>query len=145
MQWQKIFFPVAGALLVVLAFDAAGWRGVFLVASAFITWLLWQLSRFLGVLRRAARHPVGQVASVQAIHARLKAGLPLLNVLAMTQSLGKLESEEKAQPEIYSWVDDTLASLRCTFVDGKLARWSKEQPEELAAASAPAAALDANP
>jgi hypothetical protein len=143
MQWQKIFFPIAGVLLVVLAFDAAGWRGVFLVASAFVTWLLWQFSRFLGVLRRAARHPVGQVASVAAVHARLKAGLPLLNVLGMTQSLGKLESEEKAQPEIYSWVDDTLASLRCTFVDGKLARWSKEAAPE--AATAPAAALDANP
>lgn len=126
MFWQKILVPLAGIVLVIAAYEAFEWRGVALAASALVTWVLWQLSRFMKVMRTAAKRPLGHVASATALQARLKPGMPLLDVIAMTGALGKPLSPEGQQPEVFAWSDDGETELRCTFQDGRLLRWTRE-------------------
>jgi hypothetical protein len=126
-SWQKFVAPLAGAVLVVAAYQLYEWRGVALAATAMVTWLLWQFSRFLQIMRRAAKRPLGHVASATALQAKLKPGMPLLNVIAMAQSLGRALTPAGQQPEVFAWSDDDgQTELRCTFQDGRLLRWARE-------------------
>ena len=137
MQLKKILVPVGGVLLLVAAYRAYGWPGVALVAGGLVMWLLLHFNRMLHVLKRAARSPVGYVGSAVMLQARLKPGLPLLHVVALTRSLGEQLSAPEAQPEQYRWTDPSEASVTCEFVQGKLVRWDFRRP---AAADAPAGA-----
>lgn len=110
-------------LLGVLAHRAYGWAGVALVFAAVVMWALLHMSRMLLVLRRTAQRPVGTVASAVMVHARLARGMPLLQVLALTRALGQRVDGQVDDQEQYQWVDGSGATVRCTFVRGKLANW----------------------
>lgn len=128
MQVQKILWPVLGAALVAGGWFSWGWPGVALAAGGVVMWALLQFSRMLRVLQQAAHLPVGHVASAVMLHARLKAGLTLLQVVAMTRALGEQLSAPQAQPEIYRWTDSGGVRVACTFGDGKLLVWVLERP-----------------
>ncbi len=130
MNFQKIFIPVAGVAAVVLAYNLYGWAGVAAVATGLVMWMLLHFTRMMTVLKRAANRPIGYVASAVMLNARLKPGMTLLHVIAMTRALGQLQSEKNAQPEVFRWTDGTDSHVTCTFVGGKLAHHELFRPTE---------------
>jgi hypothetical protein len=130
MNFQKIWVPVAGVATVVLAYVYSGWPGVALVGGALVMWLLLHFNRMMQVLKRAANRPIGYVGSAVMLNAKLRAGVTLLHVVAMTRSLGELQSQSDTQPEIFSWTDGSQSVVRCEFWGGKLKSWTLERPQQ---------------
>ena len=93
-------------------------------------WILLHFTRILTVLKRAADRPVGTVASAVMLNAKLQKGVNLMHVIAMTRSLGQLQSDKDAQPEVFRWSDSGASHVTCTFVAGKLTEWVLERPTE---------------
>jgi hypothetical protein len=135
MKLQTPLIWAVGAVLVAVAFQRMGWAGVALVVGGIVFWMLLHFSRMMTVLKRAANAPKGYVASAVMLNAKLKPGVTLLHVTAMTKSLGLLQSTpddladiardaqqiaQSAQPEIYRWTDTSGSHVTATFVGGKL-------------------------
>jgi hypothetical protein len=129
MKLQTPFFWAIGALLVAVAYNKYGWPGVALVVGGIVFWMLLHFSRMMAVLKRAASAPKGYVASAVMLNAKLKLGVTLLHVTAMTKSLGLLQSTVDAQPEIYRWTDTSGSHVTCTFAGGKLTHYVLWRPE----------------
>jgi hypothetical protein len=143
MKLQTPFVWAVGALLIAVAYTKFGWAGVALVAGGIVFWMLLHFTRMMTVLRRAASAPVGYVASAVMLNAKLKTGVNLMHVTAMTKSLGALQTEKDAQPEIYRWTDTGGSHVTGTFVEGKLAEFVLWRPEQ--SADAPTAPPAASP
>ncbi len=119
--------------MVAVAYTQFSWAGVALVVTGIVFWMLLHFSRMMMVLRRAANAPVGYVASAVMLNAKLKTGVNLMHVTAMTKSLGALQTEKDAQPEVYRWTDTGGSHVTGTFVGGKLTEyvlWRPEQPAD---------------
>ena len=129
MNFQKIIVPIVGVAVVVLAYRFYGWAGVAAAATGLVMWLLLHFSRMMQVLKRATNRPIGYVDSAVMLNAKLKPGMTLMHVVAMTKSLGALQGEKDAQPEVFRWTDGTLSHISCTFVGGKLAHHELFRPE----------------
>ena len=91
-------------------------------------WVLLYFTRLMHVMKRAAGRPIGYVDSAVMLNAKLKTGVSLMHVVAMTRALGQLETEKDVQPEVFSWKDGSESVVRCTFVNGKLAAWTLDRP-----------------
>ena len=128
MNYQRFLIPVAVIGLTVWAWHTSGWMGVAFVFSAGVMWLLLHFYRLMQVMKRATQRPIGFVDSAVMLNAKLKAGVNLMHVIALTRALGQLETEKNAQPEIFSWRDGSDSVVRCIFVHGKLQTWSLERP-----------------
>lgn len=128
MSLQPILLLVGGAFVVALAYNAYGWGGVAIATGGIVMWALLHITRTLQVLKRAANRPIGYADSAVMLNARLKAGMTLLHVVAMTRSLGERHSAENAQPEIYRWTDPGSSRVQCEFAAGKLVRWELWRP-----------------
>lgn len=128
MNFQKYFVPIAGVILVAVAYRGYGWAGVALVAGGIIMWVLLNFTRMMKVLERAGKRPIGYVDSAVMLNAKLKAGMTLLHVVAMTRALGEPKSVKDAQPEIYRWTDTTESHVTAEFSGGKLVRWEMFRP-----------------
>ena len=120
MNYQKILIPLAGIAAVALAYRQYGWLGVVAIATGLVMWSLLHLTRMMTVLKRAAGRPIGYVGSAVMLNAKLKPGVTLMHVIAMTRALGQLQSEKDVQPEVFRWTDGTQSHVTCTFVGGKL-------------------------
>lgn len=118
---------IAGALIVGLAYNKIGWPGVALAVGALVFWMLQSYTRMMQTLRRAADSPKGFVASAVMLNARLKTGLTLLQVIAMTKALGEEVSKD---PEVWRWTDASQSVVDCTFRAGKLESWQLTRPEQ---------------
>ena len=130
MNFNRILIPVACIALTVGAWRAYQWPGVALVASGLVMWILLHFTRILTVLKRAADRPVGTVASAVMLNDKLRKGANLMHVIAMTRSLGWLQSDKGTQPEVFRWSDAGQSHVSCTFVDGKLTEWVLERPTQ---------------
>jgi len=139
MNFQKILLPIAGAAMVVIAWQAYGLAGAALAGGALVMYLLLHFNRMMHVLKKAADRPKGYVASAVMLNAKLKPGVNLLHVMAMTESLGELVSAEGAEPEVFRWTDGTQSHVTCEFAHGKLAKWTLYRPPAPDEASPPAA------
>ncbi len=121
-------------ILVVTAFAVAytnyKWPGVAVVVTGLVTWALLHFSRMMQVLKRAADRPIGYVGSAVMLNAKLKKGVTLMHVIAMTKALGELLSVKDVQPEIFRWTDGTQSHVTCTFLGGKLQSWVLFRPEQ---------------
>jgi hypothetical protein len=115
---------MALAGLLFLSFRAFGWWGFSLAASGVIFWLLQHTSRLLFSLERAADQPVGTVASAVMFHAQMHKGLRLLQVLSLAGSLGRIDSPQGQQPEVFVWRDEAGDEVRCSFQEGRLIDWA---------------------
>lgn len=142
MNWQRILIPVAGAALVAAAWRAYGWPGVAVVAGGMVMWMLLHFTRLMHVLKRAAERPLGYVDSAVMLNAKLRPGVTLLYVVAMTRALGEQLSPKDENPEVFRWTDGSQSHVTCEFVGGKLAKWSlvrpPAEPEVPAAPAGPA-------
>lgn len=138
MQFQKYLVPVGAVILVAFAYRAYGWGGVAIAVGALVMWLLLHLTRTMQVLKRAADRPMGYVGSAVMLNAKLKPGVTLLHVVAMTRALGALQSPKDAQPELYRWTDGTQSHVTCEFLGGKLVKWEIYRPDQRPDETAPA-------
>jgi hypothetical protein len=144
MQFKKIVIPLACAALLVGAFDVYGWPGLAVAAGALMMWLLLHFTRLMQILKRAANRPVGYVDSAVMLNVKLRPGVTLMHVIAMTRSLGALQSENDVQPELFRWTDGSDSHVTCEFLGGKLKKWvlvrptsTDELPAETPANAAP--------
>lgn len=130
MNYQKILVPLGGVAATVLAYRFYGWAGIAAVATGLVMWMLLHFTRMMQVLKRTANRPIGYVDSAVMLNAKLKPGLSLLHVIAMTRALGKLQSDKDVQPEVFRWTDGSESHVTCTFDGGKLAHHALFRPPE---------------
>jgi hypothetical protein len=102
--------------------------GVAMVVTGGVMWLLLYFTRLVQIMKRASNRPIGFVDSAVMLNAKLKPGVSLMHVIAMTRALGQLESAKDAQPEVFSWRDGSQSVVRCTFLAGKLQSWTLDRP-----------------
>ena len=129
MNLRNIFVPAGVIGLVLVGYASAGWPGVAAVVGGLVMWALLHLTRLMKVMKKAANRPMGYVGSAVMLNARLKPGVNLMHVMAMTQSLGERLSAENAQPEVYRWTDGTQSHVTCEFANGRLQKWTLERPQ----------------
>ncbi|PUE18978.1 glycerate kinase [Limnohabitans sp. MMS-10A-160] len=129
MNFTKILAPVAIIVFTAGAWRQFGWAGVALAAGGVVMWILLHFTRMITILKKAANRPIGHVASAVMLNAKLKKDVSLMHVIAMTRSLGSLQSPKDEQPEVFTWTDTGQSSVTCTFIGGKLTEWSLHRPE----------------
>ena len=139
MTWQRILTFMAAIALGAMAWRAGGGAGLALLFSGLLLWFLLYYTRIMTIMKRAADRPVGYVGSAVMLNARLKQGMPLLDVLALTRALGERQSPPEAEPEVYRWRDAGESVVTAEFEGGKLARWQLVRPAEPPAEAPPAA------
>ncbi len=125
---RRFFIPVLIALLVIAAYRSYGWQGIFAVGGGLIMWALLHFTRLMNIMRKAADRPIGYVGSAVMLNARLREGVNLMHVVAMTRSLGELLSPQGEEPERYRWTDGTQSHVTCEFRGGRLAAWELVRP-----------------
>lgn len=136
MNWRKFLIPLGIVLLVIAAWRAYGVQGILTVSGGLVMWALLHFTRLMNVMQRARNSPIGYVGSAVMLNAKLKPGVNLMHVIAMTRSLGEQRSADGAQPEVYRWTDGTQSHVTCEFVNGRLARWELVRPAPQADAPA---------
>ena len=112
---------------VVAGWFSYGWQGVVLAVSVVAFWLLIQFNRSVRVMRDAAASPVGHVPSAVMLQSKLRAGLPMMQIVTLTKSLGQHLSDT---PETWAWHDDSGAEVQVVFENGRCARWVLNRPTE---------------
>ena len=128
MNFNKVVVPLAIIVLTFGAWRQFGWAGIALAAGGIVMWVLLHFTRLMHILKMASQRPVGHVASAVMLNAKLKNGMPLMHVIAMTRSLGTLQTPKDEQPEVFLWTDSGESSVSCTFVGGKLQKWTLTRP-----------------
>jgi hypothetical protein len=128
MNFSRILIPIGVIVFVAAAWHEYKWPGVAVATGAVVMWILLHFTRMVTVLSRAANRPVGHVDSAVMLNVKLKKGVNLMHVIAMTKSLGVRLSEENAQPEIFKWTDPGDSFVICTFKAGKLQGWDMTRP-----------------
>ncbi|MBA2676374.1 glycerate kinase [Ramlibacter sp.] len=130
MNFQKVVPPILGVVLVAAAYRGWGWAGVGLAATGIVMWMLLHFTRLMKVLQRASSRPVGHCDSAVMLNAKLRPGVNLLHVVAMTRALGELVSPKEEPPEIYRWTDPGQSFVDCEFANGKLHKWELTRPPQ---------------
>ena len=130
---------LAAAALLILSHRAYGWAGLAAAGGGLLMWLLLHFTRVMTVLKRAANRPVGHVDSAVMLNAKLRPGVTLLHVTALTRALGQRQTAEGEEPEVYVWRDNGGSSVTAEFVGGQLLRWKLDRPAAEADGAAPAA------
>ena len=115
------------AIAVAAGWRGYGWPGLALAFSVIVFWLLIQFNRSVRVMRDAAESPVGQVGSAVMLHSKLRVGLPMLQIVTLTKSLGRRVGDA---PETWAWADASGAEVRIEFDKGRCARWVLNRPAE---------------
>lgn len=124
----KFLIPLVGLGALILGYRGWGWGGVAIAGGAIVMFLLLHFTQTMQVLKRAADHPIGYVASAVMLNAKLKPKMTLLHVIAMTRALGEQRSPKDTQPEVFRWTDNGDSWVEATFVEGKLQAWHLERP-----------------
>lgn len=128
MNLQRIWLPIAGVVLVLLAYRSYGWAGVALVVGGIVMWMLLHFTRMMKVLQRASGRPIGYCDSAVMLNAKLRPKMNLMHVVAMTRALGEQLSEKEVQPEVFRWTDGSASHVTCEFAHGKLVKWELVRP-----------------
>jgi hypothetical protein len=128
MNLQRIAVPLLVIGLLAFAARQYGWPGFWAVSGGLVFWLLLHWTRLLTVMQRAARRPIGHVDSAVMLNARLKPGVNLMHVIAMTRSLGERLSAEGEDPERYRWTDNGGSSVSVTLQGGRVSAWELQRP-----------------
>lgn len=144
MNLRKILIPAGIVVLVIAAYRAYGPQGILTVSGGLVMWGLLHYTRLMNVMQKARNHPIGYVGSAVMLNAKLKAGVNLLHVVAMTRALGQQLSADGQQPELYRWTDGTQSHVTCEFVNGRLVRWELVRPAPQEDAGPPVAANPAD-
>lgn len=125
---RNLAIPVVIIALLLAGWQSMRWQGVLAVGGGLLLWALLHFTRLMNVMHKAARNPIGHVGSAVMLNARLRPGVNLMHVVALTRALGRQLSAEGQEPEIYAWTDAGGAQVCCEFVQGRLVRWQLERP-----------------
>jgi hypothetical protein len=121
--------PIFGWVMALVALAAGwrgyGWPGLALAFSVIVFWLLIQFNRSVKVMRNAAGAPIGHIDSAVMLSSKLRAGLPMIQVVTLTKSLGRRVAE---QPETWAWADASGSEVRIVFDKGRCQRWALNRP-----------------
>jgi hypothetical protein len=128
MNPKSMFLWLLSIAMLVSGFHKFGWQGVAVVLGGIMMWMLLHFTRMMTVLKRAANQPMGYVGSAVMLNAKLRKKVSLLHVMALTRSIGLLQTVKDAQPEVYRWQDTGGSQVTCTFIDGKLQSWALYRP-----------------
>lgn len=128
MNLQRTAVPLLAIGLLAFAARQYGWPGFFAVSGGLVFWLLLHWTRLLTVMQRAAKRPIGHVDSAVMFNARLKPGVNLMHVIAMTRSLGERLSAEGEDPERYRWTDNGGSTVSVTLQAGRVSAWELQRP-----------------
>ena len=128
ISFQRVLAPLVAVGLIALAYRSYGWPGVAGAVGALVMWMLLHFTRMLQVMQRAAKRPKGYVDSAVMLNAKLRKGMTLLHVVAMTRALGELQSPPDTQPEVFRWTDGSDSQVSCVFLHGKLQSWELKRP-----------------
>ena len=134
---QTIAVRIGAVALLVMGYRWYGWPGVAGAVGALVMWMLLHFTRMLQVLRRASHRPKGHVESSVMLNARLHPGVSLMQVVALSRSLGELRSPAGEQPEVFRWTDTGQSFVECEFQGGKLANWRLDRPPQALTDAAP--------
>ena len=134
---QTIAVRIGAVALLVMGYHWYGWPGVAGAVGALVMWMLLHFTRMLQVLRRASHRPKGHVESSVMLNARLHPGVSLMQVVALSRSLGELRSPAGEQPEVFRWTDTGQSFVECEFQGGKLANWRLDRPPQALTDAAP--------
>ncbi|HEX6361671.1 MAG TPA: hypothetical protein VFZ93_01850, partial [Albitalea sp.] len=104
-------------------------QGALFAATAIVFWLLLQFNRAMRAMRNAAALPVGYVHSAVMLHAKMKPGLTMMQLVGLAKSLGRKVSDD---PERYEWTDESGARLTVSLHRGRVASWDlhRDAPAE---------------
>jgi len=111
---------------VVAGWFSYGWQGIVLAVSLVAFWLLLQFSRVMRLLQKAGEAPKGSIASAVMLHSKLRDGMRLMEVIAVTRSLGIRLSDT---PEIWRWEDDGGVAVELEFAAGRCVRRTLTRPD----------------
>ncbi|MDO9253196.1 glycerate kinase [Hydrogenophaga sp.] len=128
MNFQRIAIPLLVIGLLAFAWRQYSWPGVAAVGGGLLMWLLLHVTRLMTVMQRAAKRPIGHVTSAVMLNAKLKPGMTLMHVIAMTRALGERLTPEGEQPEQYRWTDGSDSSVMAHFHGGRLVSWDLARP-----------------
>ena len=121
--------PIFGWAMALVAVAAGwrgyGWPGIALALSVIVFWLLIQFNRSIKVMRNAASAPIGHIDSAVMLNAKLRAGLPMIQVVTLTKSLGQRVAE---RPETWAWADASGSEVRIVFDKGRCESWALIRP-----------------
>ncbi|MDO9293175.1 MAG: glycerate kinase [Hydrogenophaga sp.] len=125
---RSLLFLAAGLVLFYGAWRAWGWPGLAAAGGGLLMWLLLHFTRLMNIMQRAAKQPIGSVGSAVMLNAKLKPGVTLMHVIAMTRALGERLTPEGEQPEQYRWTDGSHSSVTAHFRNGRLVSWDLARP-----------------
>ena len=80
--------------------EVGGLPGVALAVGGIVMWMLLHFTRLMRVLQGAANRPVGYCDSAVMLNAKLKTGVTLMHVIAMTRALGSAWQASRAAAPI---------------------------------------------
>jgi hypothetical protein len=140
MDLRKIYIPILGVVIVAAAYRGFGWPGVAMALSGIVMWMLLHFTRMMKVMQLASNRPVGYVDSAVMLNAKLRPGVNLLHVMALTRAVGEQLSPKDEQPEVFRWTDGTGSHVTCEFMNGKVVKWELFRPAAPADGEPPPAA-----
>lgn len=117
---RPILFPALALAIAYAAWQAYGWKGLILAALMISFWLLLHFTKLMRLLHAAAKQPMGHVRNARVLHGQLKKGMPLVEVVRRTLSLGVRHTEPEHDPEVLEWGDEKGDAVICTFLQGRL-------------------------
>jgi hypothetical protein len=117
------------ALVVTIGYAQYGWQGLLFGLTVVVFWLLLQFSRTLRILQKAGRAPKGRIDSAVRLHAKLKPGMRLLDILPVAGSLGERVGGEGAE-EQWAWIDEGDARVVVRLQRGRVVDWQLQRPPE---------------
>jgi hypothetical protein len=126
---------ILAVLVVITGWQSYGWQGVFFALTIVVFWLLLQFNRSIRVMKNAAGAPKGHLDSAVMFNAKLKAGMQLMQVLALTKSLGVKLSDS---PETWRWTDEGGSSVTLVLDNGRLRSWTLDRPQATDESASPA-------
>jgi hypothetical protein len=116
------------AAAVVAGWWAYGWRGIVLALTVVVFWMLLQFSRALRAMRMAAGRPVGSVDNAVMLHARLRKGMRLVDIIKLTHSLGRELGDDTApERERYAWRDESGDTVTVELAGGRCTGWQLQR------------------
>ncbi|HEX5737054.1 MAG TPA: glycerate kinase, partial [Hydrogenophaga sp.] len=136
---RPFLFPALALAITYVAWQSYGAKGLLLALLMISFWVLLHFTKLMRLLRAAAKRPMGHVRNARVLHENLKKGMPLVEVVRRTQSLGLRHSDPEHDPEVLEWADEKGDAVICTFVRGRL------QSFELRLAAATEAAAPTDP
>jgi hypothetical protein len=117
---RPFLFPALAVAIAYAAWQAYGWKGLVLAAMMISFWLLLHFTKLMRLLQAAAKRPMGHVRNARVLHGQLKKGMPQVEVVRRTLSLGTRHTEPEHDPEVLEWGDEDGDVVTCTFLRGRL-------------------------